>query len=562
VFVAIVPRRDLTRRQALRLGAGVAALAALRPGAPALAARPALFELPVPAPAGAMAASWRTTPVLRAPRRFDLVGLHWARGGHLDAEVRARPRGGPWTPWVRLHPLGDHAPDGEPAPAGTDPAFTGAADELQLRLRGSAREVRARFVRALPTATLARRAALRLRRRRSARAAGAARQRISPPPIIPRTAWGAETVPPRALPAYGVVQAAFVHHTVTANAYTPEQSAAIVLGICRYHRDSNGWNDIGYNFLVDRYGQVFEGRAGGTAAPVIGAQAQGYNAQSTGIACLGTFTVAGQSEAGLDALARLIGWKLSLHGVPVQGPVTLVSAGGPSNRYASGTPVVVERICGHRDGDLTTCPGDALYAQLPDLRVRAARYAGPVAGLTVQAATQRGARPVALSGTLRFADGASPAGATLTVEFAVAGSAWVPVAMAACGADGAWSAQAVLPASGQVRAVFAGDATRPRLESAPAGVAVVPRLTMSVGRLQARARRAIAVRGRMEPAQARVSCVLERQVGRHWVIERRKRVRVRAGRYRTSVRPRRAGRYRVWIVAEGANRNQALRVTR
>ena len=81
-----------------------------------------------------------------------------------------------------------------------------------------------------------------------------------------------------------------MHHTVTANDYGPEDSAGIVLAIARYHRNGHGWNDIGYNFLVDQYGQVFEGRAGGLEAAVVGAQAQGYNSVSTGIACLGTLT--------------------------------------------------------------------------------------------------------------------------------------------------------------------------------------------------------------------------------------------------------------------------------
>ena len=98
---------------------------------------------------------------------------------------------------------------------------------------------------------------------------------------------------------------------MTANDYGPEDSAGIVLGIARFHRNSNGWNDIGYNFLVDKYGQIFEGRAGGIDQPIVGAQAQGYNSVSTGVSCLGTFTSVAQTPAGMDALARVIGWKLS-----------------------------------------------------------------------------------------------------------------------------------------------------------------------------------------------------------------------------------------------------------
>src|SRR4029453_302624 len=111
--------------------------------------------------------------------------------------------------------------------------------------------------------------------------------------------------------------------------------------------DSNRWNDIGYNFLVDRYGVVFEGRAGGIDQAVIGAQAQGFNSYSTGIATLGTFTALPLDEPAMESLAKLIGWKLRLHAAPTQGQVTLISGGGESNRYTSGTPVVFERISGH-----------------------------------------------------------------------------------------------------------------------------------------------------------------------------------------------------------------------
>src|ERR1700754_4941914 len=143
--------------------------------------------------------------------------------------------------------------------------------------------------------------------------------------MFTRSQWGGDDVVPRAAPAYGQVQIAFVHHTVNTNDYGPEDSAAIVLGIAKYHRDHNGWNDLGYTFLVDQYGQIFEGRASGIDLAIVGAQAQGFNSVSTGVACIGTYTSVAQTEAGMEALARIIGWKLSLHGIPVAGAVTVTS---------------------------------------------------------------------------------------------------------------------------------------------------------------------------------------------------------------------------------------------
>jgi N-acetylmuramoyl-L-alanine amidase len=384
---------------------------------------------------------------------------------------------------------------------------------------------------------------------------------IDPPAIVPRAAWGGDGVPPRTDPDYGVVEVAFVHHTVTANAYRPEDSAGIVLGIARFHRDSNGWNDIGYNFLVDRYGQVFEGRAGGVQNAVVGAQAQGYNAQSTGIACLGTFSAVAQTEAGMDALARLIGWKLSLHGVPVQGEVTVVSNGGVTNRYPAGAPVRLHRVSGHRDGDATSCPGDVLYRQLGELRRRAARYAGPVSNITVSAlAHQQGTQPTTLSGVLRFADGSSPAGAALSVQYARGRSAaWTPLGSTVCGADGAWSAAVALPASGRVRVAFAGDAARPPLASTPIAVQVVPAFVVAVSRRRVRAGHSIAVRGSMAPAARRIVLRVERRVGPRWVTVLRRRIAVRDGRFSARVRLRRAGRYRVSV---SSGRGFAARLVR
>jgi hypothetical protein len=559
-----VLRRRLTRRDALGLGAAALVAGALRPR-PALANPTALFELDLGEEAAGAAASgaWHTTGVLHAPRRFDLIGLRWARGSAVAAEVRARRRGGAWTDWVALRPAGDHGPDDGRAPAGTDPAWTGSADLFQLRLRGSARGLRARFVRARPTAAVARRAGARLRRRGRA----SARARLAQAPgIITRTEWGGDTVPPRSAPGLGEVQVAFVHHTVTANDYAPQDSAAIVLGIARYHRDSNKWNDIGYNFLVDKYGQVFEGRAGGVEAAVVGAQAQGYNSVSTGVACLGTFAAVAQTEPGMEALARLIGWKLSLHGVPVQGQVVVTSAGGASNRYPSGTAVTLERICGHRDGDETSCPGDVLYGQLADLRARAARFSTPVSRVTARAAARRvrGRRPVALSGDLRFADGSSPGGAALAIEFQAAGSAWQQVGGTTCGADGRWAAQVALPGSGSVRAVYGGGDGRPRLESTATRVRVLPRVGVALSSTRMRVGRRITVRGTVDPVgSGMVAFYVERRARGRWVLVERRRVRVRNGGFRARVRLRRTGTYRVSVGIDGTVRRRLFRaVTR
>jgi hypothetical protein len=554
VFKLVV--RSLTRRQALKAGAAVAAATSLRPS-PAIAARPdSLFEMSLSGlpEARAATAGWHTTQVLRAPRRFDLVGLVWARGSHAEAQIRARRRGGRWTDWVALHPLGDHGPDRGRLPTGTDPAFVGAADEFQLRLRGAPRALRARFVRALPPARLASR--LGRRRRPRARAAQAA----SPPPIIPRADWGAASVPPREAPLYGEVQIAFVHHTVTANDYGPEDSAGIVLGIARYHRNSNGWNDIGYNFLVDKYGQVFEGRAGGIDQAVVGAQAQGYNSTSTGIACLGTFTSIAQSPEGMDALARLIGWKMSVHAVPTDGSVTVISAGGESNRYPAGTPVTLERISGHRDGNNTACPGTVLYGQLEALRSAAAQFAGPALGLSLYAAKEiRGVRAADVSGYLRFPDGSAAGGSEVAVEYLRSGEGeWRVLARTVAGIDGTWRATVEFPATGRVRAVFEGDATRARLESAPRKVTVLARLSINLGRNRLRAGRLVRVTGVADPA-THVRLTVQVRSRRRWVRQSRRLVRVRSGLFRTTVRPRSRGKYRISVQVGRIVRRRGLR---
>ena len=558
MFEDSVHRRSLTRRHALRMGAAAAATGLLTPrAATAASCRIPTFEVGL-----GDAAGWRTFDVMRAPRRFDMLGLRWASAGDdVRAEIRARPRDGGWTPWTRLHRLGDHGPDSGRGLEGTEPCWTDTADFFQVRVRGRARGLRVRFVRAKPTARLSRRAAARVGRA-SARPASSAQ--AGAPPIIARAAWGGDGCPPRTAPSLGTVQLAFVHHTVTANDYAPEDSAAIVLGICRYHRNSNGWNDLGYNFLVDKYGQIFEGRAGGIDQPVIGAQAQGYNSDSTGIAVLGDYTGGPPPSQALDALARLIGWKLSLHGVPVTGTVTLTSRGGSENRYPSGTAVTLQRVSGHRDGDRTSCPGDGLYAQLPALRQRAAAYATPVSAVSIRVARSsvRYPSPLALSGSVRFGDGASADRAPVQIQFQAAGAAWQVLATATADAAGAWSASVDTSTSGAVRAVFPGDASHPPMESAPLNVKVLPKLTCKLGAKRVATGSAVSVTGALGPTwPRRVVLVFERRVRGRWVRVQRKRINVRGGGFSSTVRPKQGGLHRVRIIAPGVTKTRTLRAS-
>ena len=127
-----------------------------------------------------------------------------------------------------------------------------------------------------------------------------------------------------------------VHHTVSLNDYAPEEGPAIVLSVCRYHRNSNGWNDVGYNALVDKYGVLYEGRAGGLDQAVVGAQAQGFNDETAGIASIGDHTSVEATPETLSALASYIRWKLSVHGQPLSGPVTDAQLGRLGHQVPGG----------------------------------------------------------------------------------------------------------------------------------------------------------------------------------------------------------------------------------
>ncbi|MFE0041532.1 N-acetylmuramoyl-L-alanine amidase [Streptomyces sp. NPDC059015] len=214
------------------------------------------------------------------------------------------------------------------------------------------------------------------------------------PPITSRAGWGAdESISPEE-PGYlpgEKIKAVVVHHTAESNSYTCDQAPAVVRGIYAYHVKQLGWKDLGYNFLVDKCGTVYEGRKGGVDRPVMGAHAYGFNSETTGISVLGTYTDTAPSQAAMASVARIAAWKLGQYGVDPTGTTTL-TAGADGRSYtgktwASGAKLSFPVIHGHRDGYNTQCPGDALYTQLGTLRSWAG---GPVTGLAIKSITGAG----------------------------------------------------------------------------------------------------------------------------------------------------------------------------
>ncbi|MBX5441260.1 MAG: N-acetylmuramoyl-L-alanine amidase [Solirubrobacteraceae bacterium] len=550
---------DLTRRRLLGLGllgAGAIVLEGLPGAERALAA--ATGPRAVSAAVG-VGSGRRHGPIV-VPGGFDLAGLRWDGDPRARIELRARRRGGRWSEWLPVHVAHDHGPDGAAPAPGTDPVWTGRADEVELRLDRSLRGLTLHTVRADGA------------RRRIVVARAA--QAPAPPPIITRAQWGGDTLRTRGAPELGTVQMAFVHHTVNANSYTAEESPAIVLAIAKYHIRSNGWNDIGYNFLVDRYGQIFEGRAGGIDQPVIGAQAQGYNAVSTGISNIGTFESTGQTEAALNAMAQLIAWKLAIHGVSPEGTVEVVSAGGSANRYPSGRRVTFQRISGHRDGDKTSCPGAALYAQLPEIRRRAAAQDYPIqspdvpvagsgqAQLSIQpAATQVAAySTVHVLGQLRDVDGGPIAGVEVRIQKRGA-TRWSTAARARTDRDGRFDAPVVVRQSTRLRAWFGGDADvgGEVLTSPEVAVNAIPKLTIDVSAKRVPVGGTVQVRVAARPTRSRVDLVVTRRGpdGRYRTVSRH-RLRRSGSALAADVRLTKAGLYGFTVSAPADGKGVAV----
>jgi hypothetical protein len=192
----------------------------------------------------------------------------------------------------------------------------------------------------------------------------------NPPGIIPRAGWGADEGLRLANcpegPQYDPrLDMAVVHHTDNTNGYSPDGAVQIIRSIYAYHTRSLGYCDIAYNFLIDRFGRVFEGRFGGVNRVVHGAHAIGFNTNTVGVAFIGNFDGGPPPAFAVDSAEALIAHKFGLHRVDPALNVIYHTAG--NDKWAPG-PVFMPRIVGHRDTWFTGCPGNGAQALLPGMR--------------------------------------------------------------------------------------------------------------------------------------------------------------------------------------------------
>ncbi|TDD72989.1 hypothetical protein E1262_00400 [Jiangella aurantiaca] len=292
-------------------------------------------------------------------RPFRLAAVTWTGAAPVQAWVRVRSDG-TWSPWYELPGGDDHQPDPGTAEAaatrnGTDPLLVPESDGIQVRVDGAQAGARRPADLRLDLVEPGTAPAMKSDAPELAVSGG--------PTIYSRAQWGADESLRADPPSYGEVRGAFVHHTVSANAYSSGDVPALIRSIYVYHVRSRGWNDIGYNFVIDRFGRIWEGRYGGVDRAVVGAHTQGYNDDAFAASALGTYENTAPPSVMLGAYSRLFAWKFRLHGVRPLRQVNYDGEAWPA-------------IAGHRDAAATACPGDALYARLGTIRSGTLRQMG------------------------------------------------------------------------------------------------------------------------------------------------------------------------------------------
>ena len=332
--------------------------------------------------------------VVEAPLPFSGLGV---TGPAADEDPVIHWRGlltdGTWSEWrpVPILEVYDGPdPDSGEVPVGADDGWVsdaiwvGAATHLQLDVQGAdLDDIDVTFI---DTAGLSESLGERtLRRLRSLSTPGGnqAESSVSQPNIISRAGWGADESCTSGTIRYHDVHFTVIHHTASSNNYTEDQAAQQVRNIYHWHTachgSGNGWNDIGYNFLIDHFGNIYEGRRGGIDKGVQGAHAFEYNAGSFGVGIMGNLNSMAPTSSSLSSLNDLLTWKFHVHGIPTH-----------TSSTTTHNDQTIPRLVGHRNvrgsydpnpSTTTDCPGQQLYTQLDQVRADLAAGAPRHTGL-------------------------------------------------------------------------------------------------------------------------------------------------------------------------------------
>ena len=330
---------------------------------------------------------------LRHDREFSMFALTWREAPEVTAFFRAERPDGTWSEWF--------AADAQNAPGeegngllGTEPVYVGRTTAVQvstfgLNVFGESLEDLIDVVKRAGAGDFAGLADLlgpvALHDVQGVFIdGGVTPEGIEPvaddsdvtgmPRVITRAGWGADESIRSQNPTYDEkLVAATVHHTAGANNYSQAEAAGIVRGIYKYHTAVLGWGDIGYNALVDKYGNIYEGRYGGLTKNVQGAHAGGFNKGTFGISMMGDYSTAHPTPAMINSVGAMIGWRMRIAGLDPSGKATLTSQGYKTAKYGAGQQATLPSIFAHRDVGDTTCPGAAGYAQMDRIRSIAAQ---------------------------------------------------------------------------------------------------------------------------------------------------------------------------------------------
>lgn len=335
--------------------------------------------------------AWSRPGVACSSDRFTTAGLVWRQDGRSDVKAelawgattgQVEGTGSRTKPMAVLHADPGDGPDsGSPDDSGiegTPPVWTDEARCIGFRLKLPADETLSGLRAVFVDTSEDRGDGITAAMSRAWRAVSGVWGFLAPPPaaavttrpdVVTRSEWGADEGLRRCSPYYADrLKVAYVHHTAGSNTYSRTQADDVIRGVYAFHVRGRGWCDIAYNFLVDKFGRIYEGRYGGMSKPLIGGHAAGFNIGSAGVAAMGTFTSTEPSKAMIDAFKRLLAWRLDVAHLRPTGRTTMLSTGGGTSKYGAGTVVNLKVITAHRDTSWTSCPGYRLYAKLDAIR--------------------------------------------------------------------------------------------------------------------------------------------------------------------------------------------------